>query len=141
MEESKKKPLMIGAVVVCLIVAVAITFRGKSSQSSGIKRFAGQDQWLKCTNEDCGTEYTMDKKEYLEWRQTHFAVSSAQRIGMACRECGEETVFGAIKCENCEHVFFEGAAGMSGFTDTCPECDYSKIEEERKQAHQNRRTR
>ena len=137
MEESKKKPLMIGAVVVCLIVAIAITFRGKSSKNTGIKRFSGQEQWLKCTNPDCGAEYTMDKKKYFEWHQVHYSVSSAAGTGMACKECGEETAYEAIKCEKCGHVFFKGAAGAD-FIDTCPECDYSKIEDERKQAHQAR---
>jgi len=131
MEERRKKTLMIGAIVVCLIAAVAVTFIGKSSQNAGIKRYAGQNQWLKCTN--CGAEYTMDKKEYLEWHQTHYAVSSAHGTGMTCRECGEDTAFEAIKCEKCGHVFLKGAAGID-FTDRCPECGYSKIEEERKQA-------
>ena len=131
MEESKKKPLMIGAIVVCLIAAVAITFTGGSSENTGIKRYAGQDQWLKCTN--CGAEYTMDKKEYLEWHQVHYSVSSAVGTGMACRECGQETAMAAIKCEKCGHIFLKGAAGM-GFTDKCPECGYSKTEEARKKA-------
>jgi predicted Zn-ribbon and HTH transcriptional regulator len=137
MEESKKKPLMIAAIIVCLIAALAITFTGKSSKNTGIDRYAGQEQWLKCTNPDCGAEYTMDKKEYLEWHQKHYAVSSAQGTGMTCKECGENTAMEAVKCEKCGYVFLRGAAGI-GFSDRCPECGFSKIEEERKQGRQAR---
>lgn len=138
MEESKKKPLMIGAIIVCLIAAVAITFSGRSSKNTGISRYAGKPQWLQCNNPDCGAEYTMDKKKYFEWHQVHYAISAAAGTGMTCKECGEDTAFEAIKCEKCEHVFLRGAAGITGFTDRCPECDYSKTEDERKKARQAR---
>jgi len=136
MEESKKKPLMMAAIVICLIAAVAITFT-RGSKDTGIKRFSGKLQWIKCTNPDCGAEYTMDKKEYFEWCEKPTTVSVDGTVGMVCKECGQETALAAIKCEKCDHVFFPDAAGAD-FSDTCPECGYSKIEEDRKKAHQAR---
>lgn len=137
MEDSKKKLIMIAIVVVCLAAAAAVTFKSHS-KNTGINRFAGKEQWIKCTNPDCGAEYTMDMKEYLEWKNENVTILSQETIGMVCSKCEEETAFGgAIKCEKCEHVFFRGDAGAD-FLDTCPECDYSKSKEARKQAREAR---
>ena len=135
MEGSKKKAVMIAVVIGCLVVAAAITFTG-GPKSTGIERLAGQQQWIMCTNTDCEAEYTMDKKEYHEWRKKNLSFAARGESGMVCQECGEQTVFGAVKCgnEKCGHVFLIGAAGGLDFTDRCPECGYSKTEEERKQA-------
>jgi len=134
MEESKRRPLMIAIIVVCVVVAAAITFT-RGSKSSGTKRFAGKEQWMKCINPDCGAEYTMDMKKYLDWKQENVSIASQGTIGMVCGECEDEKAFGAVKCEKCEHVFFKGAAGAD-FSDTCPECDYSKRKDTREKARE-----
>lgn len=139
MEESKKKPIMIAIVVVCLVAAAAVTLKTRS-KDTGINRFSGKPQWVKCTNPDCGAEYTMDMKEYFEWREENVTISAGGDVGMVCRECEKETALGAIKCEKCGHVFFKGDAGAD-FMDTCPECDYSKSKEARRQAREAREAR
>ena len=133
MDESKKKAVMITAIVACLVLAVAITFRN-SGKSGGIGTLdSGEMWWVKCSNPDCGTSYTMDKKEYLETLQERSKEKGAggSAIALVCQECGEESIYQAVKCKKCGNIFFAGAVRRD-FTDRCPECGYSTMEESRK---------
>ena len=124
MEDSKKKTMMIGIVVVCLVAAVAITL-SRTSKKTGLAAIErGSTVWVKCTNPDCEAEYQTDKKEFYK------EVKKAGPI--TCKECGEPTLVRAVKCEKCGVVFPYGAVGPGDFGDRCPECGYSKVEEGRK---------
>jgi len=129
MEPGKKKLISVVVIIVCITVAAVITF-SRGSKSTGIKYLEGKQQWLKCTNEKCGAEYSMPAKEYYQWREKNYDAGTLQVPGMECKECGEESVFAAIKCEKCGHVFFGGASGAD-YTNRCPQCKYSKTEDMR----------
>lgn len=130
MDNSKKKPVMIGAIVACLVVAVVVTYMnsGTSSDIGSMKR--GQLTWVKCNNPDCKAEYQMDKKDYFEYLQENATGMSTPAL--VCKECGEESVYQAVKCEKCGLIFTSGSV-PNDFSDRCPECKYSKIEDSRKQ--------
>ena len=65
MEDSKKKPVMIGVIVACLAVA-AVIFIKTSSQDSASTNLKGQKIWLKCTDKACGAEYQMELQKYRD---------------------------------------------------------------------------
>jgi len=139
MEESKKKPIMIGAIIVCFVLAGVITYKYSiSPKGPGTEVFKGIQIWVKCSNEDCGAEYQMDKKEYFDSIEELVRQNplSMQTPPLVCEKCGKESIYRAEKCENpkCGIIFFRGAAGRGEFADKCPECGYSRSEELRKQA-------
>jgi len=135
MEDSKKKPIMIAVIVVCLVLAGIITYATRSKKEGGgiesLKR--GQMTWLKCRNPDCGHEYQMDLKDCLIYIKEHQDPMSMETPAIVCPECGEESVYRAEKCEKCGLVFERGSV-PNDFVDRCPECKYSKTEEGRKKA-------
>lgn len=137
MEDSKKKPVMIGVIVACLVLAGLVTYIS-SRGSSGIDAIPQSEMiWLKCNNQDCNAEYQISKRDYYKARE---------QGQVACKECGKESVFQAEKCEKCGLVFFldipQGGMsvtpGSGDFIDRCPDCGYSKIEEQREKAAETR---
>ena len=133
MEDSKKKPIMIGVVVACLVLAGLITYTSRSGKTGLEAMKSGEMIWVKCSNPDCGAEYQVDKKDYLEHLQ--------KRQPLTCKECGQDSLSRAVKCEKCGLVFFMGASGFDDFQDRCPECGYSKIEEDRERAQEARKSK
>jgi len=136
MEDSKKKPVMIGIVVACLVLAAVITYMSQSESSTGIESIdPGRMTWLKCTNPDCGAEYEVSLRSYLTFVEENIQGMSAPP--MVCEQCGEESVYRAVKCEKCGLVFLRDSV-PNDFSDRCPECGFSKIEDKRKQRRQSR---
>jgi len=140
MEDSKRKQVLTVVIIACLVLAGLITYVTSRSGNSGLEAFKGQTQWVKCANQNCGAAYELDKKKYLELVQEEARknVDATGPLPITCEKCGELSIFRAVKCEKCGEVFFYGAAGPSDFSDRCPKCGYSAMEEERKQAQQNR---
>jgi ribosomal protein L40E len=132
MEEGKKKIIMIGIIMACIVAAIVITVATQSGSSEGgidsIKR--GEMIWIKCRNPKCEEAWQMDKRDYFEYIEKY-------RIGMtvpaiACSKCGDKEGYRAEKCEKCGNIFERGA--VSGdLADRCPKCRYSAQEELRKQ--------
>ena len=135
MEESKKKPILIGVIIVCFAAAGVITFMTRSSRSPGLEALEGQVQWVKCANESCGAAYEMDRKEYYEElaKEAEINPDAPRPLPLTCKECGQKSVFGATKCEECGEVFFPGVAGEDKRADTCPKCGYSPTGEKKRQ--------
>ncbi len=134
MEDSKKKPIMIGVIVACLVLAGIITYATRSKEAGGIASIKrGKMTWLKCRNPDCGHEYQMDLKDCLIYIKEHQDPMSMETPAIVCPECGEESVYRAEKCEKCGLVFERGTV-PNDFADRCPECKYSKTEDSRKKA-------
>ncbi len=81
----------------------------------------GEMMWVKCANPNCNAEYQMEMKEY-------YASASNNPSGMPkCKQCGEESLLDAIKCDKCGKVFIRGS--FSGeVRDRCPYCGFSKSE-------------
>jgi len=131
MEEGKKKAIMIAVVVACLVVAVAITISTRSG-GGGLESIpAGEMTWVKCGNPDCEAEYRMSKRDYLAYIQEH--QKGLNEPPMVCQKCGEESVYRAEKCEKCGIVFFRNSV-RDDLPDRCPECGFSKLEDQRKRA-------
>lgn len=124
----KKKPLVI--VVACFLAAVCV-FVMTRKKDTGINSIKGGVQvWTKCASEDCGEEVQMEKREYYARVQEKRKLQprSTMNVPIDCQQCGEESVFLAVECDECEHIFFKASAGGE-YGDQCPECGYSAIEE------------
>jgi len=127
MDERKKKQITVAIVVVCLVLAAAITYlTRKSDQTIGSIK-SDETVWVKCANDDCQEEYQMGKRDYFEFIQQNSSPMSPVLPPMICRQCDEESLYRAIECQMCKTVFFEDKES-GDFKDRCPECDYSKIE-------------
>jgi len=133
MEESKKKRIMVGIIVVCLGLAGIITFRTLSGGPGIPGHFAKEMTWVKCRNPDCGAGYEITKMEYFKYVQKHDDPRLSEAPPLVCTKCGQKGIYIAIKCEKCGLVFERGTI-PGDFEDRCPnpECSYSKEEVLRK---------
>jgi hypothetical protein len=134
MEESKKKPIMIGVIVVCLGVAGAIFLGTGGGSGDTIDSISDEEMiWAKCNNPACKAEYQTSKKGYFKYVEEHANPMAQTAPPMVCEKCGEPSVFRAEKCMNpdCGIVFLRGAV-PNDFADRCPECKRSETEEIRK---------
>ena len=137
MEDSKKKPVQIGILVVCVIV---VGWRVLGMFGSGGGEFAGisdEDlRWVKCNNPACKAEYEMGKRTYYTELQENVNPNpmATSAPALICTKCNKKSVYGAIKCANtaCGIVFIEGISGPDDNPDRCPDCGKSEIEESRK---------
>jgi hypothetical protein len=131
MDEDKKKPIMIGVIVVCFIAAGAIYLKTRPDTGTGDipDYLAKQEVWLKCRNPDCEHEYQIVKKDYYaqvkEFRAQNPGVVAVP--GLTCPNCGEPSCYEATKCEKCGTIFEKGTK-RGDYEDRCPKCGYSRIE-------------
>ena len=137
MKESKKKQIKITVVIVCLGLAGAIVYMSRPERSGLDSVPRGQMIWVKCGNPDCGAEYEIDNKDYWEYIEKHRNPMSLSAPPLTCRDCGKRSIFRAVKCEKCSLVFFHGT-NQTSFADTCPECGFSKMKEQRRPGHNER---
>ena len=137
MEESKKKQMMIGLIVMCLGLAAAIAYMSRSKRSGLDSVPRGQMIWVKCRNPDCAAEYEMDNKDYWEYVEKYRNPMSVSVPPLTCRDCEKKSVFRAVKCEKCELLFFHGTV-RGGYADTCPKCGFSKMKEQRTSGREER---
>jgi len=134
MEESKKKPIMIGIIVACLALAALITFSRRAGSGGGIEDISPEEMvWVKCNNPDCKAEYEMGKQDYFKYVQEHYDPMVMVAPPVVCKTCGKASCYRAEKCQNpdCGKVFFRGSV-PNDFADRCPECGRSETEESRK---------
>ncbi len=126
---------MLGIIVASLVLAVVITLRFTGGEAGSINDIPDDVMiWVKCMNPKCNAEYQMSKKEYYQLqsgKETDVPDGAIQMV--RCKECGKESLIKAIKCEKCGKVFVEGVV-QNDFSDRCPYCGYSNIEEMRKKA-------
>ena len=131
MDEEKKKKVMIGVIVVCLLVAGVIFLTTGGSGNSYRPGKKGPVTML-CTN--CEHIYTMTRDDLVE------EVTSKGLLGpqpmtpkLTCPECSEDAAIMAFQCKECETAFPRGTS-LQDYSDRCPECGYSEMEEKRKAA-------
>jgi phage FluMu protein Com len=134
MEESKKKPIMVGIIVGCVVVAGAITYFTRSGRGRGgiPDEFADRYTWMSCRNPDCGNSWEMNLKEYWEMVEK-FRIENPgvlENPAATCPKCNEPSGYESVKCEKCELVFEKGSVPRD-FEDRCPKCKFSKIEQQR----------
>ena len=136
MEDSRKKPIMIGVIVVCIVLAGLITFARRGGGGSGINSIPEDKMtWVKCSNPSCKAEFEMKERQYHEsLRERINPNPNAGPSPLTCEKCGKDSVFQAYKCANpsCGIVFIRGIAGRNDLPDRCPECKQSETEEIRK---------
>jgi len=136
MEDSKKKPIMIGVIVVCVIVAGLVTFARRGGGGGGGIDNIPDDKmtWVKCNNPACKAEYEMSEKQYYKGQKERFSPMARTAPALTCEKCGKDSLYQAVKCTNssCGVVFIKGIAGQDDFNDRCPECGKSETEEIRK---------
>ena len=145
MEDNRKKIVMFAVIILCIILTTIIykctSGGGPESGPQSIKR--GESIWVKCKNPDCEYEYQMDKKDYYllmektpptpeDFKKMLTDPKATPSIPIFCEKCKQKTVFKAVKCEKCNLIFFSGTV-PNDFTDRCPSCRHSKIEEKREQ--------
>jgi DNA-directed RNA polymerase subunit RPC12/RpoP len=133
MEDSKKKPIMIAVIVLCLGVAGAITYMRHSGSGGGINDIPeGKMMWVKCNNPQCNAEYEISEKEYYKEIQARMNPATMMSTpALICEKCGKPSVYKAYKCPYCGNVFFANSV-PNDFEDRCPKCNKSKTEETRK---------
>ena len=135
MDEDKKKVVMIVVVVVCLALAGALAYKnfgggGDTSTS------AQKPQTMLCVNPECGHIFEMTMEERREiMRERGRMMRRSGPPAFTCPQCGEESAYQANKCPKCSTVFIADYTS-DDFTDRCPECGYSAIEERRQQKGQ-----
>ncbi|MHC4912564.1 MAG: hypothetical protein ACYTE5_06115 [Planctomycetota bacterium] len=151
---NKKKTLgMVAIVVVCLVLAAAITYKKdadykeQSSKPAGIETINPADLiWVKCTNPDCQAGYQTGKRAYFQYLQDNppppdqfiamMTDPNARSVpGLLCTECSQETVHRAEKCDKCALIFLRGSF-RHDFADRCTGCQYSKTEDLRKKTRE-----
>ena len=136
MEDSAKKPIMIGVIVVCLLVAGLITYFTQFRKSGGLSGISsGEMMWVKCANKACNAEYQMARKDYFEALQKKADPFARTTPPLTCNKCQQESLYAAEKCQNpqCGIVFISGTI-RGDFADRCPKCKQSATEESRKKA-------
>ena len=134
MDESQKKNLMIGIIVVCLAVGGYLVYANLTGGSGGGINSIPSDEtvWVKCTNKDCQVEYEMSKRLYLETVEEIIRQNPmASLTPVKCEKCGNNTALLAEKCPYCGTVFITGR-NSNDFPDRCPKCNTPfKQEDER----------
>ncbi|UCF44107.1 MAG: hypothetical protein JSV99_04075 [Planctomycetota bacterium] len=148
MTGEKKKLVMLGVIVVCFGLAVAITVYRRHVEGSGLKGIESinpEDMiWVKCDNAECEAEYQTGKRDYFEYLEANpptgeqfVAMMTDPNIKTAtplvCKECRQKSVYRGEKCYKCGLVFFRGTI-RHDFADRCPGCGHSVTEEKRREA-------
>lgn len=132
MEEGKKKTVMIGVIIACLVVAGVITFSRRSGGGGDLSSISDEEMtWVKCNNPACKAEYQTGLKAYYQYIQENVNPVAQTTAPLVCEKCGEHSVYRAEKCPNCEIVFLRNSVPGDHF-DRCPKCKYSETEESRK---------
>jgi len=130
-----KNTIYVIVIVLCIALAVLIFLKTQSGGPGGIETIKRGEElyWVKCRNPKCNAEYQMDKKDYYEQIEEKMRANPMSMVTppLLCKQCSEQSVLRAIKCEKCGLVFLYGA-NPADFADRCPECKHSKTEADRK---------
>jgi predicted RNA-binding Zn-ribbon protein involved in translation (DUF1610 family) len=129
----KKKMIPI-ALACCLLLAAVIFFTTRSENLTSIPDLKGEMTWVKCNNPACGISYEMAMRDYYQLVDTKQRETGSVSPPIACKKCGEESIFRAVKCEKCQAVFLYVFGGIEDYADRCPKCGFSKLEEASKKS-------
>jgi len=128
-----KNTIYVAIIAVCLIVAVVVFVKTRSSGSPGFDELTdAKEVWLICINPACGNTFQMGQKTFAKEMTEKAKSGPALAIPfLTCPKCGKDSVTEAIKCEKCGNIFRSGSV-PADFPDRCPKCKYSKTEATRK---------
>lgn len=135
MEDETKKKVMIGVIIACIACAVIVHLAFRKEETGIGTIDPEKTTWVKCMNPQCGVDYEMQLRKFHEEAEKASDPTSLATPPLECKECGEQSIKKAVKCEKCGLVFLVGAASVSAdFSDRCPnkDCGYSKQENDRK---------
>jgi hypothetical protein len=126
------------AVGICIVAAVVITISIVVQRHQMISCTGrGSTIWVICTNQDCEEAYQKDRGEWLSLIPEDVEPITRPEPVMVCKQCGKQTVYRAVKCQKCGLVFQRGSV-PNDFSDRCPGCAYSYIEQMRKEARKTK---
>jgi phage FluMu protein Com len=132
MDAITKRSILIAVSIVCLGLASLIMFANRKPKAGALDSIRDEEMlWMKCVNKACGAEDQMSKKAYFKYIRDNIDPATFKPVPMVCEKCGQRSVYRAVKCANCQRVFFYGAVAAD-FEDRCPYCKYSETEELRK---------
>ncbi len=126
MDDDKRKPVMIGIIITCIVLAVGVTICTSTGGGTDSSDTAGSFLLL-CT--ECNESFKMSRNEL---RTEMLQATGGAPVGVveqtpaiACKSCGKNAAQLAIKCKSksCEAVFIRDPQA-----DFCPECGYSDEE-------------
>ncbi|GAG65065.1 unnamed protein product, partial [marine sediment metagenome] len=138
MEEGKKKPIMVGVIVLCFVLAGVMWFRSSRRGGPDLREFRGEMIWALCRNPKCGHAWQMDKEKFFLFIEKNADPRSILPPPLTCPKCGEPSGYRAVKCAKCGAVFEMGSV-PGDFSDKCPDCGYSQIAVDRKKAAEERK--
>lgn len=130
MDEEKKKKVMLGLVIACIVLAVGITVVNNTGGGGGSR--SNEPVQMLCMNEECEMDFELSTEEYREYMMQGGMMGPGPmaQSPIECSECGMQSAFRAIMCKECEAIFMQDYSS-GDFPDRCPECDYSDIEDRR----------
>lgn len=138
-----KNNIYIIVILVCLLLAGIIGYKYTFSGGGGggIEGISEDSMlWAKCRNPACKAEYEIGEREYLEFQKENFDPLAREAAALTCKQCNEPSVYEAVKCGNTScGIVFERDSVPNDFSDRCPKCKYSEMEESRKRSLQERR--
>ena len=130
-----KRKIILIALACCLFLVAVIFFTTRSEDLTGIPDLKGEITWVKCNNPDCGISYEMAMRDYYQLVDSkQKETESVSMLPIACKKCGKESVFRAVKCEKCQAVFFYVFGSVEDYADRCPGCGFSKLVEASKKS-------
>ena len=138
MEDDKKKQVMIGIIIACIVLAVGITLYNSAGGGGGGKA-VNRKNFILCS--ECGESFELSVEELREKMREAASEGEMGPMGpmespvLTCPGCGKDAAQMATKCKSCETVFIQDfqAAAEGDYPDRCPKCNYSEMEERRSQ--------
>ncbi len=134
MDEDKKKKIMIGIIVGCIVLAVIINVVPRLGKSRS--RGPTGPITMLCINNQCNADFELSQEEMREQMNRMggggpMMMMSTPRF--VCPECNQQSAYRAMVCEQCDSMFIS-TPQSEDFYDRCPECGFSKTEERRNAA-------
>lgn len=123
--------------VACLLLACGIFYFTMLRDAGGGLGSSDTNIWFKCVNPQCNAAYSLKSDEFAKLQGNNPMMPMmmpGQQQAFACQKCSQQTAYMAQQCEKCKEVFvmqmaMPAAGETSDFTDRCPKCGYSSIEE------------
>jgi hypothetical protein len=124
LSEMNSKTIKIIIALTMILISVGLFAFLKKDNNPGIDNYAGQNIMLQCVK--CGVTVTMDKSKYLSILHNKYGDLEG---AYPCSKCGSSMAV-LIECPKCKNNFKKGSV-PNDFSDRCPKCHYSAIEQAR----------
>jgi len=134
MQEKQLKIALLVSVAVTALLMVGFVIESFTDSGGGgaIGSTRGGGIWMLCENPDCQAAYEVTDEEFRELLaskgQILFGPGVMSRLTFICKECGQETTYRGMQCQQCGALFIP-EDGTGDYPDRCPECGYSATEE------------